>query len=712
MSRDVVPWQPRRLSRAQLREWLRERGPQPFEALLLQARLQVAEITEEELEEELVEHPALFQALGSGRWASAPERPRIVIFPSRRPVKRKKPTPPPVTKTAGAKRRPAASPRGRATQSPPSTDPFFVEDGRLVSVIFRRDVDAVGQPYESGGHLLLPVPQDADVSDAVRDAIAAACRDADQVQVYERAAHGELIFRGQRQLLEASLTADGTRMQLVFAPDPSDEGRVRALNTSVVHLLGSGMTRALVVAAPREQIAEAEKIPPALQKIAALSPARRKADRVSALRRARELLLAARADGASWGVFRDWLIRKKPEYDRELLETILKLALDSGCEGVGVFHLARLILGDREPLSQGFARSFCIALAATHNADALAWASVLLPAASLDEDSGHELQLAAARIHLGRGDYKEACEAFSRVVADPTTRDDADWIAEFLLAAIEANDRRAMKRALKEIDAALVRCKSQSEMARYRDAMGFAIDIDEILNNARPLDRIEQLLQLLVAIDEPAALKECKIRTAGEEVKTSERLRLLSVMEDCEHPDVVTQVWVWLSGAAQDAMRQARADLIEEAIEQLMFLEEAVGDTGHSESSELRKQLAARQARVGKAATASTRRPRIQGKNILLVGGRAATRSHASQELLRLGANEVREIPPSWEQHVDESVVRAKARGADIVATLTDFMKHDASVIVGILHKAGFGFRPVRTAGGPSRIVRDILAAV
>jgi tetratricopeptide (TPR) repeat protein len=595
--------------------------------------------------------------------------------------------------------------------SPASTDPFFVHEGHLVSVIFHRNVDAVGQPYESGGHLLLPIPQEAEATHDVRDAIAAACRGVDRVHVYERVDNGRFIFRGLRQLIEASPTADGARIQLVFAPDVSDEARMSPLNSGTVALLGPSLTRALIVAAPREQIAEAENVPESLQKIALLQPSRRKADRTLALKRARQLLLQARNDIAAWKPFRDWLIQKKPEFDLELLETILKLALDSGCESISVIHLGRLILGDDDPVTQGFARAFCVALAETRNADALAWASKLLPAASLDENADPELQLAAARIFHSRGEFKDACSAFERIV-DDTSQDEAEWMAEYLWAAIDTNDRRAMKSALRKFDAALARCVRPSDMAHYQEAMGFAIDLEERLNSARPLDRIEQSLQLLVAINESRALKEYQVRTAGFEIKSSERLRFLSILEDCEDPRNVQEVWHLLSQVARETLRQPRIDLSQDAIDQLMLFEEAIGDSSHVESKELRSQLEARQARVGSTPARSLDTHTVRGKNILLVGGRTATRAHASQELLRLGASDVRQIPPSWEQHVDEAVVLSKARGADIVATLTDCMKHDAAVIVGNLYKAGLGFRPVKTSGGPSRIVRDILAAV
>jgi hypothetical protein len=78
---------------------------------------------------------------------------------------------------------------------------------------------------------------------------------------------------------------------------------------------------------------------------------------------------------------------------------------------------------------------------------------------------------------------------------------------------------------------------------------------------------------------------------------------------------------------------------------------------------------------------------------------------------MRLGAEDVREVPPSREQSFNEASVRAKVINADIVAALVDYTGHDLTVTLGNIARAGAHFNLVRTKFGPSHIVRDIVGA-
>ncbi len=718
MAKNIVPYKRRRFSRAVLRKWLEMNGASAIEQVHIQATLQVPEITIEEVESDLREHPNLFHMTPEGRWEAAPKR-AFVVYPRKPPARR-------AEKIAVTKRRGARVSKTKAAEKapprkkpkappPPSMDPFFVQDERLVSLVFRRDVQDSGQPYESGGHLLVPVPQDSDVSEAVREAIMAACREAGDVQVYEGIEEGGWIFRGTRRLLQASETPDGTKIHLVFAFAPDDDGRQHALTlrAGTSGLLPSGTTRALAVAAPRDAIATTERVPTGIKKLLALPPAPRKADRKSAYRRAKTLLQAAKGDPENdWPKFRDWLIQKKPEFDQELTESILTMALNTGCDAIGAFNLAKMILGDRNPKTTDFARTYCVALASTRKHDAIAWAATLLPRARQPGVLDPDLSGATGRIEMERQNYQAACEAFDEVIADPTTSDDPELIEDYMLAADECVTKKPKRRALEHLDDVVQRCGSATAVNEYRSALQFACDIEESFG-ARPVDRIEQILQLLVATDEEDAIREYETRFAGEAVKPSEKLRALSVLEDCETPTAVAFLHSALSEVVRATLRQPSSNLISEAIAQLRYVEAAVGDEGHEGSDDFTAQLELRieQAGLREKTVAAAERKSIDGKVVLLIGGRGPTRGRVTEELKRLGAADVREIPPSWEGHVNEDVIRSKAERSDVVATLTDFMKHDASNIVSELSKAGLEFLLVRTAGGPSKIVRDILTA-
>jgi hypothetical protein len=710
MSKDLVSWEPRRLPRRQTKEWLEDKGPLAVEQILHQVSMWVSGITIDDVEQELVEHPRLFHLREDGLWEAAPAE-TYSIKPRTRPRLR-----PAQSKPDAGNKRKATSSKTEATApcEPPSPEPFFVDDsGRLVSIILRRDVPADGQIHETGRLLVVPVPQEAEAGQNVRDAIMAACGGADEVQVYERTLDSRHVYRGLRRIVQASMAPSGGRVSLVFGGAVDiDDGRLRSLKSQKeLVAFHSGSTLAMVLASPREAILGIVHIPEQLKRLITIAAPRQRFDRKSALKAATKRLLDLRLGQLTWEQFQDWLIKRKPEYDRELMEQVLTLALQSpGADPTAVMVLAQLVLDGPEPETQQLARAFAIALSKINDRVVADWAARLLPKALEDATEDRELREAAALISCNRGDYETSCHWFEGIAEDPTSPLSPESLTCYLLAAQDVRGRsrrRIAQRALDQADRILDSRETPIKLDAYRDALQWACELEGTLGAIAPR-RIEQILHLLAEFDERAAMAEYQARC--KDAKIGDQLIFLSVLETCELPDILSQTYGILVDLVDRSLRQTQNDLIQDAINQLRIVEVVVAEKADA-SRRFQTSLDARIAKISNGAPIRRSSPKqvLNGKIVTLVGGRKSTRSRVASMLIDEGAS-VREVPPNWEKRVDTGSVRSKVAGADLVATITDCVKHDASAILKNLRHS-LTFIPVQTAGGPSRIFRDITAA-
>ena len=63
----------------------------------------------------------------------------------------------------------------------------------------------------------------------------------------------------------------------------------------------------------------------------------------------------------------------------------------------------------------------------------------------------------------------------------------------------------------------------------------------------------------------------------------------------------------------------------------------------------------------------------------------------------------MREVPPHWEERVDERVIRERCGEADLVVLLTDETGHQEQ---DLLRKLQIGFCP--SQGGPTRVLYEL----
>jgi len=68
----------------------------------------------------------------------------------------------------------------------------------------------------------------------------------------------------------------------------------------------------------------------------------------------------------------------------------------------------------------------------------------------------------------------------------------------------------------------------------------------------------------------------------------------------------------------------------------------------------------------------------LKNKQVTIIGGSANVRRHVAQEALRqFGLRDLREVPPSWEKHVNTNKVQAAVQGADLIVKVWKHMGHD-----------------------------------
>lgn len=87
---------------------------------------------------------------------------------------------------------------------------------------------------------------------------------------------------------------------------------------------------------------------------------------------------------------------------------------------------------------------------------------------------------------------------------------------------------------------------------------------------------------------------------------------------------------------------------------------------------------------------------------ITIVGGDARGRDRLVKNLVDRGAI-VRQVPPSFEERLDERIVMQRVAGADIVALWSDCVKHDVQQIL-----RNNNVSVTFASGGPSRVLHAI----
>ena len=711
----VTEWRPpspidwRRLS-----EWLLKVGPQPLARILATVRVESPEASVEYVTLKLGEKKRLFREVTAGTWAGVTEsvqwvpvipkpRRRPAVIPVRRPPAR------PATN--------AAPPKTEQRREPSSREPFHVENGELVSVVFTRKAPDEGAPYESGGKLLLPVPQEVEASDVVRPAIMAAAANTAEVEVWEVSADGGFVFRGMRALVQAAPSPVTGRVNLVFDSSDEDRGRRQHRQTAETLLLPPGTT-ALALALP--SLLRDLKLSEAQRKLAALPPAARVSDRAGAFKKAQDLLRVAGLDAKGWDQFAGWLAESRPKLDQDTIERILRMAINTvDVPPMGVLRLATVVLQGLPPLNADFARDFAIALLENPEPALLEWARQLLATALRSAPDDTELKLARAALAMEESEYLVACQWFEDALNDADLPVDPVRLQEYLLCADASGVAAAQDAALAVFDAALSRLLGSQEIYLCREAMGDAISLEQKRGRKEAeRDRIAWLLQVLVSYDERAATTQWELRCAGAFFKVSDKLDLLSVLEDCESQDALLALRVFLENTCEEALGQKNDELKQHAVSQLRYVETLMGDDEHRDSDAFRAKIAESATvrapgKVPKAAPLIVDPPNpIAGKIVALVGGHHRTRQRVHAELLALGASAIREVAPSSESQVDTRAVRDGVGKADIVVALTDHTGHDATGILRNLLDAGASFQLVPTCFGPSRIIADIVSAL
>jgi hypothetical protein len=190
-------------------------------------------------------------------------------------------------------------------------------------------------------------------------------------------------------------------------------------------------------------------------------------------------------------------------------------------------------------------------------------------------------------------------------------------------------------------------------------------------------------------------------------LKIADRLRLLSVLEDLEGAVNQGNLLGKLDELTTNALEQQSEESMRRLLLQLRLTEEAAGETDHILSGLFVEKLKDRASRLGRREWVEDLMP-LQGLTVALVGGRPGTRRRCVARLEVIGARRIHQVPPHWEERVDDAAVRAKCRESDVVAVLTDETGHDATRNLRTMSELD-GFTIVWTKGGPSQVIGAIV---
>jgi hypothetical protein len=699
MSSDLERYRPVRVSVKGLRDYLTSRGPSSLQTLVDIARQADPRILPEQVERALSSHPAAFERRGA-HWVGKPRPEGVVIARRRRP-----PAPPgsPEPQPRGTRRATAS-----ATAPPPAPPRDVVLVGDSVSSVVFGESKGSPRGYESGSRVLVTLTTGRDL-DRKRAASLTTAKRHEPVRLYQRLPGNEVVYRGARDVISAYEGTVPGSVLLLLGPG-RDDSTQRTVSSRAT-LLSAPRDAGLVLWRPADFAALQQVVPPSVRPLSRLPSAQTPSARPQAFSQAKALLAPIRDDARRWDDFAQWLASKKPQFDQPLLEQILVMTLyTTGVTEAAVVRLAIVLIPDQEPRTLPFAKEFSVAGSRFIDPLATEYSSRWLAAARRLGGNGADLDLAGARIAWDQSRYEDACRSYGQLASDDQISDLLD-LELWLLAAAATGRADFQSRALQQLWKRLGQCETPHDVLALRTSIRESMPFKGSVRSGEELMRdIERLLRIAVANEPDSALREYQTyaHPGAGRIKLVDRLRLLSVLEDLEGAWLV-EIHAELLGLTEAVFKQTSESVMWQLWRQLRIAEEAVGDTGHAGSTVIEARIRERADRLGQTPSAPRASP-FAGKVVALVGGRPNSRRRTARLLEQLGSTSVVEIPPHWEQKLNQRAVAERVRGADMVALLTDETGHDASNILRELQTA-LPFKLVHTSGGPSHVVADLLTA-
>lgn len=687
---EIERYRPNRLSRARLREWLDEFGPQPLSAVLVRAQMEVPDLDEAQLLAELADHPALFRHDGRGRWAAV--EPKAYV---------------PRPRSAWQKKAPARAARQRFTPPtryqrpappPPPESGVDIQDGRLRAVVVPEDAPAVGD------RLIADLP----VDERSRQEIEAAGPDlADgrpQVQVFQQIG-GEVVFRGVRPALGARELESG-RLRVVLGRAEDDRAPALALPSARAHLAGRPST-ALVPYRPGEYFfADLPELDESVSK--ALLPAIPAAAAApNVLAELKRQLQGVQAGSVAWSDFTNWLGTNLKRLDVGQRERCSVL----------VAATTRIPAADRMPVVQHLvspeeatptvAISLVEELAEGLSADgSLARWALPLVATTMASDPDGPVMIRAGRICWNAGAYDQAFACFVEAL-DVGQQLDPD---DLVLCGLSAQEVGEIALVEKLCERTLRACTGQAPLAIDPNVISSLVhQLTTLIRGGRlRADWAASVLELRVARNEvDLALQEAEgMLVWDERLGVEDRVRAILSLDACEKKSDLEKV----CDLASKPLWLMYSDLTDRSFEAciglLRFAEEIAGVPGkHSQPITLARAPGSAPTQTS-TGNRSQSEPDLAGVRIALIGGLGTARRRIVDKLESWGAT-VREVAPSWEGKVSESNVRSACTNANLVVEMTSAMKHDASEILDNL-APNLSFERRRVWGGATRALQVV----
>ncbi len=686
MSQEIVDPRGNVLKRSKLKKYLEANGPCSVEQLLAIASLTVDGITPDRIMAELSEHPTLFQQQPDGLWAATPKSDAVYV----KPATSKRPPP---------RVRQRAAPVPRKERREPPTEPIAIHAGVLTVITVTEDVTEIAG--EIVATLELPPGRKQEFITAASEAK----ERESPVDVYQCSTDGEVAFRGARKLMSSRGTSRES-LRIVVGRATNDEAFVRALPSAQRLELEAASLNELAVYEPESTVLRYLPAVPALVATASEGLPARSPAAPEVTTQVGQILKSMELGTADVSDLDDWLASNLARLDSSQRQRVgVRIARAKGLSQSDRFSRARELI-DPETLPLDLCKPLLLALGDSfeESSDLAQWAYPLVSNALDGDTQDPRLLLCGARIAWQANDPKAALRYAKQAIQEgcELRSDDAVLIGD---CAVFETDTAMLNEIWDLAVDRLSDIKPTKMPGQWIGALTY-LEAQMTKMGDRDPERTAMVIDLYLARNQATTAFDLVERTVfDDEYRFEHRLAIVSLLEQCEIVRELQQTAELLDHLIEVEAGRVKPELIEQALEQRRVVEK-LGGLESRPSPPIPRRDDSDGGTVQTDEPVRAEEPDLTGTTIVIVGGQKLGRLRIKDRLKLLGAK-VKEIPPSYETHLDTSQIRQTCVGASLVVEMTREMKHDSTFALNTIDD--ISDRRLKVWGGPSAVIREVI---
>jgi len=699
MSDALEPWKRKCIKKGRLRNKLLSSGPAPIDALLAIAKLDDPNATEESLLEVLHAASHKFFQLPDGRWDTYPDDEIRTIY---RPTYHGEP-----------KKRKKLKERGKfkgivCPEAPIDGRFGFSEDGIPSIILMGDELAMTGSP-----RLLIEFTEE----EKIGAALGSAFEEDTQVRFFAKQ-DDRTIFIGTRSILDLVKERSGY-LRVIASPAADDVRRAIRPGTEQQLLLDNRLAISSLpvpldgnVVIPYVSIPE---LPENTRRTLSIPASPRPSDFSTIRSEFMPIRIKLESDPSAWPEVLSFLERKRPLVDAKTWEKLLLMALNApnAC-CIDLVEMLYLYLGE-EPspkfslhVIQAFSRmgdpdgkismileeyaDIAKGADGINRSDALALARAFYRSGNrCDEAARYYIQALDSGESLPLEDLEPATISFG--------------LAHNLGTEAVQGFLAYLYQTLFEGPAALPDVPSK----RFLDAIGIYLELVVGNQLTKSLEVLKSTIGYLAAVQADEAALHYYDLYRSSIPKFDDLLDLLSCFETCESITTLNQAYERLWEVYAQRKEQLTPDLLESVLDMFEIIEGMLGQESIY-SAEVRNWLSRPGIHYIRAEEVEGSLLKVSGIKVVAVyGGNEVYRSRMEVLLKSMGATRVIPIPPSFESHLDQKILKDKIGGADLVLQVATYMKHaDHHMLQNLKSSPDLSFRVIPVNGGPSRGVHEL----